>query len=119
MARDKEVPAKSDKLVIAAPCGSLDNSAVYLTSGLYWAPISLKREAIEPLKAVNRTVALVIDRRLQTCTDAELQEHWLELAFFLQGKKSMLDGSLPPTYREAYERVRLEFAKRGVQLHLF
>lgn len=60
-----------------------------------------------------------LDRRLEACTDAQLRHLWDELAPLLQGKVDPLTGKLPVTYQRRYERLRDEFARRGVQLSLW
>jgi len=62
---------------------------------------------------------LVIDRRLQNVTDSELRVHWLALAEILINKADAETGDLPPVWAAAYERVRAEFERRGVQLTLW
>jgi hypothetical protein len=63
--------------------------------------------------------ALLIDRRLQSCSDAELAEYWQELARVLELARDYSTGPLGERYAAAYERCRAEFALRGVQLALF
>lgn len=62
---------------------------------------------------------ILMDRRLERITDKELARHWYELAALLSAKVNPQTGQLPPRYAEMYERVRAEYARRGVQLMLF
>ena len=74
---------------------------------------------MSPTKPVERHKALVVDRRLQQCTDAEfrrlcsnLMERWV---FFGQPDW----GRMPPSFQDEYARLCTEFQRRGIQLHLF
>jgi hypothetical protein len=49
----------------------------------------------------------------------KLQREWDDLAVLLVAKRHPVTGKLPPTYAARYERVRAEFARRGVQLSIF
>jgi hypothetical protein len=62
---------------------------------------------------------LIADRRLQNCSDADLAREWEELAWLLQQKRDAATGRLPPLYAAMYRRLKREFDRRGVQLHLF
>lgn len=63
--------------------------------------------------------ALLIDRRFQTCSDAELRLVAFEL-LRLVGHYNVNDWrDLPPKYRLRAENLRAELSRRGVQLQLF
>jgi len=63
--------------------------------------------------------ALLIDRRFQSCTDAELRLVAFEIFELMthHGVKDWRD--LPFRYRIRAEYLRSELARRGVQLTLF
>jgi len=63
--------------------------------------------------------ALLIDRRFQSCTDAELRLVAFEFFDLLThyGVKDWRD--LPARYRLRAEYLRAELARRGTQLTLF
>lgn len=65
---------------------------------------------------------LVVDRRLQNCSDRKLRALWVELAKIIvhHGTTELCAlEDLPEAYRTRYAAVCEEFARRGVQLHLF
>jgi hypothetical protein len=63
--------------------------------------------------------ALLIDRRFQTCTDAELRLVAFEL-LRIMGHHGVKDArDLPAKYRLRAEYLRAELSRRGVQLRLF
>ena len=64
-------------------------------------------------------MAIVIDRRLQTCSDDELQRI-AERLFRVWAEKGYLPRHLMPVAWEAeVQKLRVEMARRGVQLRLF
>jgi len=64
-------------------------------------------------------VPLVIDKRLQACTDAELRKLMRELSDAWQAKGCPSWSDMPRVMLGEYERLATEFYRRGVQLHLF
>lgn len=62
---------------------------------------------------------LGIDRRLQAVGDKELRQLWQDVAPFLAAQVDPISGRLPPAYQRHFERLRDEFARRGVQLSLW
>jgi hypothetical protein len=60
-----------------------------------------------------------MDRRLQAVNDRELRRYWRDLAIILSGKVDPATGLLPPYWQGRYDKIREEFARRGVQLSLF
>ena len=63
--------------------------------------------------------ALLIDRRLQSCSQSELRVLAGKLleAWSHHGRPEWAD--MPPRYSRQFEALRIELARRGVQLRLF
>jgi len=62
---------------------------------------------------------IVIDRRLQQCTDAELRYIARRLFDLWALKGHMPQEKMPLTWRRDVARLREELDRRGVQLSLF
>lgn len=62
---------------------------------------------------------IVIDRRLQSCTNAELQRISRRLFDLWDAKGRMAEDKMPKTWRHDVLQVRKELARRGVQLRIF
>lgn len=60
--------------------------------------------------------ALVIDRRLQACSDAELRDLYRQLFAHWYPQRDPITGTAPPFYEEQMSKLRAEFGRRGVQL---
>jgi len=63
--------------------------------------------------------AIVLDRRFQNCSDAELGQLFAGLSRILWHHGITDWTDLPPYYRDRMEKLRAEFDRRGVQLQLF
>jgi hypothetical protein len=102
---------------------SLDASATVTVVRLFWCMDILTRAKRASLPVAVRSGAVIgIDRRLQTCSDAEIREICGELLWLLASKGIVCDADLedcPPTYRRRVEEVRNELRRRGVQLALW
>jgi len=64
-------------------------------------------------------IVLIPTPALLRLRSEELDAYWVRLALFLNGKVDRKTGRLPPRYQSAYDDVRAEFDRRGVQLMLF
>lgn len=62
---------------------------------------------------------LGIDRRLQAVSDRELRQLWQDVAPLMAAQVDPISGRLPPVYQRQFDRLRDEFARRGVQLSLW
>ena len=62
--------------------------------------------------------ALLLDRRLQTCTDAELQALHVKLARVINRFGSFDLDKCPRVVREQFVALQGEYARRGCQLRL-
>lgn len=63
--------------------------------------------------------ALLLDRRLQTCSDAELQRLHQKLANVINRFGVFDLEKAPRVVREQYVALQAEYARRGCQLRLF
>lgn len=64
-------------------------------------------------------IAIKSRRSLTQLAYPDLEAYWWDLIGLLQKQWTDCGGMLPPLYQSAWERVRDEFAARGVQLTLF
>lgn len=62
---------------------------------------------------------LLIDRRFQNCTDAELKQAYQMLSGILVHHGVKTWDKMPSYYRGRMEACYAEFQRRGVQLRLF
>lgn len=62
---------------------------------------------------------IVIDRRLQSCSDEELRRIARQLFDIWQVKGSAPFDKMPRWFVKDVEKLRTELARRGVQLRLF
>ena len=62
---------------------------------------------------------IALDRRLQTCSEQELQRLMRELSVWWESKGCPSEDEMPRNMRREWIRLRAEFRRRGVQLRLF
>lgn len=63
--------------------------------------------------------SLIIDRRLQTCSQSELRVLAGQLLAVWEHHGRPEWSDMPPRYKKQFDALRVELERRGVQLRIF